>query len=139
MDSHNPQEFLGVDVGGSRIGIARGSSRARIAEPLKTVDAKHAISLLQSIAKDNHAQGLVIGLPRGLDGQETPQTTAVRAWTAKAKSQIGLPFYWQDEALTSHQAKQGQSISNQADIDAGAAAIILQDFLDTPDDQRVLA
>jgi putative Holliday junction resolvase len=126
---HNPdEEFLGVDIGHKRVGIARGSAAARLAEPLKTVAADTAIAEINSLAAANSAAAIIIGLPRNLRGEDTPQTQSVRQWVEKAKPQIGLPFYWQDEALT--------SVGSDGD-DARAAAMILQDFLDTPAGQRV--
>ncbi|HVS78789.1 MAG TPA: Holliday junction resolvase RuvX [Candidatus Saccharimonadales bacterium] len=130
MDSKN-EEFLGVDVGGARVGIARGSSAAKIAEPLETVPAGEAPARLGELARGNKAAGIVVGLPRSLDGRETVQTRTVRAWVKAAQAKIGLDFYWQDEALTTVSAGGG------ADVDAKAAAIILQDFLDTPKEERV--
>jgi putative holliday junction resolvase len=124
-----------VDVGDKRIGIARGSSLARLAEPLKTVPATDAWEEIESLALQYGSSGVVVGLPRGLDGQETAQTKKVQDWVIQAKKQLKYSFYWQDEALTSHQA-----VAEGADshiVDAQAAAIILQDFLDTPAAQRV--
>ena len=130
-------EFLGIDVGVVRVGIARGSSLARLAEPLKIVPAKVAIIEIKQLAKTNQADAVVVGLPRGLAGQETAQTQAVRAWVNLAKSQINLPFYWQDEALTT-QAAQSRGVKNHT-VDARAAAIMLQDFLDSKPEDRVKA
>lgn len=137
MVNHN-QEFLGVDVGGARIGIARGSSLARIAEPLKTVPAAKAEAEIVKLAEEYKSVGIVIGLPRGLDGSETPQTKTVRDWAASIKQKINLPFYWQDEALTS-QTAENRSLATKAGLDAEAAAVILQDFLDSPESDRVAA
>lgn len=139
---HNiPEEFLGVDVGDKRIGIARGSSLAKIAQPLQIIEAEHAFERLAELAQEHRPSGLVIGLPRSLSGAETAQTKIVRQWVDQAKQRIKVPFYWQDEALTSHQAAsqiQASSAKVQTgDLDAHAAAIILQDFLDTPQEQRV--
>jgi putative holliday junction resolvase len=134
--SHNePEEFLGVDVGDMRVGIARGSSLARIAEPVKTTDAKEAISELIVLIDQFKANGVVVGLPRNLTGAETAQTKKVRQWAERAKDQIKLPFYWQDEALTSVEVEKigAQKVGS----DALAASVILQDFLDTPKQQRV--
>lgn len=131
---HN-QEFLGVDVGAARIGIARGGSLAKIAQPLKTVTADKAVSELSALAKDNSAAGIVVGLPRSLDGNETAQTKAVREWVKTVQAQINLPFYWQDEALTS-QTAEGYG-ENKFGDDAKAVSLILQDFLDTPKEERV--
>lgn len=133
MNHSHPEEFLGVDVGSKRVGVARGSSVARIAQPLKTLPAEQAIEELSHLAA--LADGVVVGLPRGLDGQETAQTDQVRQWVGQAKQAIAKPFYWQDEALTSVAAKNKGDLTGE--VDAHAASVILQDFLDTPTDQRV--
>ncbi len=137
MDSHNIQEFLGVDVGQVRVGIARGSSAARLAQPLKTVPAAEALQELENLAKTYASQGIVVGLPRSLDGRETAQTKLVRDWAAQAKAQLKMPLYWQDEALTSHQAKSQKPKAKSLGTDAEAAAMILQDFLDSAENDRV--
>ena len=132
---HNtPQEFIGVDVGTVRVGLARGSDVARLAEPLKTVSAAQAINWLAEIAATRKVDGIVVGLPRGLDGQDTSQTNLVRDWAKQAAASIKLPFYWQDEALTTQAA---QTHNSKEGVDAAAAAVILQDFLDTPEAERV--
>jgi putative Holliday junction resolvase len=136
VNNHNPEELVGVDVGKTSIGLARGSSLARIAEPLKTVAAADAVATIASLAQDNHATGIVVGLPRGLNGQETEQTTEVRKWVEYAKFQISLPFYWQDEALTSKLAQESTR-NKKADEHSRAATIFLQDFLDTPKEEWV--
>jgi putative holliday junction resolvase len=120
-------------VGSKRVGLARGSSVARIAQPLKTVLADEALDELGQLAAQ--ADGVVVGLPRGLNGQETAQTKQVRQWVKDAKSYIHKPFYWQDEALTSVAARQKGGLT--AEVDAVAASVILQDFLDTSVEQRV--
>ena len=129
---HN-EEYLGVDYGSARVGLARGSSIARLAEPLKTVPAAEALAEINQWVSINGAKGVVVGLPRNLAGEDTEQTKMVRQWAAAAKENIEVPFYWQDEALTSAAA----AANKAADVDAAAAARILQDFLDTPEDERV--
>jgi putative Holliday junction resolvase len=106
---------------------------ARLAEPLKTVPSGQELAEINRLAAENNAVAVVVGLPRSLDGNDTRQTGAVRNWVETAKQAVGLPFYWQDEALTSAAAAAGKA----ADIDAAAAAVILQDFLDTPEEERV--
>lgn len=139
MDNHKHQEFLGVDVGAVRIGIARGNTAARIAEPLKTVPAAQAAAELLDLSDKNQAAGVVVGLPRSLDGAETGQTKAVRQWVQSVKNRINLPFYWQDEALTSQRAESLKPKPEGPGVDAEAAAIILQDFLDSEESDRVAA
>lgn len=118
-------------MGEARIGLARGSGIVRLAEPLKVVDSAEAISELSELTYQDQISGIVIGLPRNLSGEETSQTQAVRQWVKQAQAQIDIPFYWQDEALSSEIAEK------RGGTDADAAAIILQDFLDTPKEQRV--
>jgi putative holliday junction resolvase len=140
VDNHNHQEFLGVDVGAVRIGIARGNLAARLAEPIKTAPAGQAVAELLNLSNKNQATGIVVGLPRSLDGTETEQTKSVRQWVRAAKTQIRLPFYWQDEALTSRAAtSKMQNVKSNIDEHSLAAAIILQDFLDTPESDRLAA
>lgn len=132
MHPNDTKEYIAVDVGTVRVGLARGSSLAKISEPLTTIPAAEAVDKLLELT--GKADAIVVGLPRGLDGQETAQTVYVRQWTKTAQAKIDKPFYWQDEALTT------QAVKNQAaqhDVDALAAAVILQDFLDTPEDERV--
>ena len=132
------KQLLGLDVGQKRIGVARASSAARLAEPLITINTADAWDKLQQIIKEQETETIVVGLPRNLQGDDTAQTTWVHEWVGKAKKQIKLPFYWQDEALTSHIAEvEREAHKTNHDVDALAAAIILQDFMDTPEAQRM--
>lgn len=117
--------------------MARGSDAARLAEPLQTVAADQAVEQLVRLVSQLKAAGIVVGLPRGLDGQDTSQTRYARDWAQRAKAQIELPFYWQDEALTSQKAESLSPQAKSPGSDAEAAAIILQDFLDTPESEWV--
>ena len=132
------QEFIGVDVGSEWIGLARGNSLARLAEPLITIPASDILAKLPELIRSNQVDGIVIGLPRNLSGEDTHQTALVRQWVKGAKSIIKLPFYWQDEALTSKQAISHKlKAKNPNDEHAISAAIFLQDFLETAESDRV--
>lgn len=133
------EQLLGLDVGKSRTGIARASGLARLAEPLMTVETAELMETLKELIKAHNYSVIVVGLPRNLQGNETTQTQWVRYWVDKAKKKLKIEFYWQDEALTTkiaeaHQLSGGKKIVQG--IDAMAAAIILQDFLDTPEANR---
>lgn len=125
---------IALDVGEKRIGVARATTEARIPEPLTTLanDDKFDAKLTKIIV-DMDVQGIVVGLPRGLDGQDTAQTEYVRQFIADHPV-ITDPIF-QDEAVTSLQAEEILRASGkpyQKDhIDAGAAAIILRDYLET--------
>ena len=133
------KQLIGIDVGHKRIGVARASSSAKIAEPLVTIQASEGLERLQQIIKQESAGTVVVGLPRSLQGDDTAQTIWVREWVDAAKKKIKLPFYWQDEALTSQIAEaERKAHKSPHEIDSLAAAIILQDFLDAPEAERSL-
>ncbi|HSX00660.1 MAG TPA: Holliday junction resolvase RuvX [Candidatus Saccharimonas sp.] len=129
---------MGVDYGVKRVGLAMADSDARLASPLTTVSPADLPAVIQ---RQGPFDVLVVGLPRSLDGTETPQTLAVRRFTDDLLdhhshllgSSIELVF--QDEAGTSSVAEERLLESGKPfkpeDIDAEAATIILQDYLDT--------
>ncbi|MGH7196705.1 MAG: Holliday junction resolvase RuvX [Candidatus Saccharimonadales bacterium] len=135
MTVNNQRTYLCLDVGGQRIGLAWGDSIGRIAQPLKTVSADdEGIGEINRIVQDMRVTDLVVGLPRDQRGEETSQTTTVKQFTATNLAPLRLPIHWQDESVTSIMAEQRLTESgkrfHKADIDAEAAAIILQDYLE---------
>jgi len=127
-----PATYLGLDVGQARIGVARGNTVARLASPLAVVAVDgQEVARIKELADQENAQGLVVGLPRGLDGQDTEQTELTRRF-GRRLDELGLPLHWQDEAGTSVKAEaEGQD--DKLGHDARAAALILQDYLDGAD------
>jgi putative Holliday junction resolvase len=133
------KQLLGLDVGLKRTGVARASALARLAEPLVTINTVDVIKTLTQLIEQYNVGTIVVGLPRNLRGDDTAQTTWVRDWVRHAKSKIDLPFYWQDEALTSKIAEAKQkSYTKKVDIDSLAASIILQDFLESSEAERTM-
>lgn len=134
-----PKDYIGLDLGRARTGLARASAHARLAEPLQSMPTEQVASWLHQLNKDKPIEALVVGLPRGMKGQETDQTAWVRQQAEHLKKEVGLTIYGQDEALTTKMAEtrrfRGQNLH---DTDAVAAAIILQDFLDGPDSDRIV-
>jgi len=127
--------ILALDVGAQRIGVARANSIARIASPLTTL--QHTDQIFDDISqllKQEQADELVVGLPRGLEGQETDQTRTVRQFVADLQQRITVPIHFQDEALTSVKAEKELEARKKpfakGDIDALAATYILGDYLD---------
>lgn len=125
---------LALDVGAKRIGVAIANAAARIASPLTTLDATQTSwEDIARLVDEHHASALCIGLPRGLEGQETAQTRAVQAFADEIQKKVQVAVYLQDEAVTSRQAEaeleaRGKPYS-KGDIDALAATYILEDFL----------
>jgi putative holliday junction resolvase len=127
--------IIGLDVGQKRTGIAIASRAARLAQPHATVKTDEALDKIVQLAAEEDAEAIVVGLPRNLEGDETDQTRWVRQWVKTAKPKLQTPMYWQDEALTTSEATNRQLKSTG--IDAEAASIILQDWLDSDEATRV--
>jgi putative Holliday junction resolvase len=128
-----PNQIMALDVGSKRIGVAIATTEARIAHPLTTLDAETNVDQqLRQLIVAESVEALVVGLPRGLDGQETGQTAAVRQFVTTLQH-FGLPIHFQDEALTSRKAKAELEERGKpyvkGDVDALAATFILDDFL----------
>ncbi len=124
---------LALDVGERRIGIAMTSLAARLPAPFGTWPNDEAfVPKLRALIKEKAISTIVIGLPRGLDGQETAQTRYARDFATTIEA-LGISVQLQDEAGTSVQATEElearQKPYSKADIDALAATYILEDFV----------
>ena len=131
--------ILGIDYGDVRIGLALTDPLKIIASPFRTIQNRNndfIIKELDFIINEKKIETLVIGLPIGLNNQETIQTKKVRLFADLIKI-LGIPIYFQDERLSSISAKKSLMIqniktgSNKSMIDKAAAAIFLQQFIDT--------
>jgi putative holliday junction resolvase len=125
-------KYLGIDYGSKRIGLAVGESETKLARPLTTlVTTDDYWAELSEITQQEQVDELVVGLPRTLSGNESPQTKEARFFAVELAS-LKLPIHLQDEAGTSEIARErlGKKLTDKGQIDAEAASIILQDFLD---------
>ncbi len=126
--------ILALDVGEKRIGVARGDTSVRLASPLTTVlvDGSEYAAILK-LCQQEQANLLVVGYPRNQSGEATQQTAYVEK-VAAVLAETGVSIVFQDESLTSvlaeEQLKRGKRPYQKADIDALAATIILQDYLE---------
>jgi putative Holliday junction resolvase len=133
---------VGVDYGRKRIGLAVSDATGMLARPLKTIERKGdpravaAAIAAEVAAVDDAVSAIVIGLPRRLSGEATDQTAAVEQLIAALRQIVAVPVVAQDERLTSREAervlaeREKDWRKRKANIDAMAAAIILQDYLD---------
>lgn len=133
--THNRDVLLGLDIGERRIGVAVGDLTVRLAAPLTTVTVDGSEGeVLGALVRKHDITKLVVGLPRNQAGEQTKQTARVRAAVAFILEPLGVPIVFQDESLTSVQAEaelvNRRKPLKKGDIDAQAAAIILQDYLD---------
>lgn len=126
--------FLALDVGEKRIGVARGDSGVRLASPLMTIGVDgNEYATIEKLFQSEQADALVVGYPRNQSGEATKQTAYVEAFVQSLQEK-DLPIYFQDESLTSviaeEHLKARKRPYQKADIDALAAALILQDYLE---------
>ena len=128
--------IIGLDVGTRRIGVAKADTSVRIAIPngYVLVNGQEIPEILR-IARLNDTNFFVVGLPRSNDGNETAQSAYARKFAdTLAASMPGARIYFQDESLTSvvaeERLKKRKKNFEKGEIDAEAASIILQDFIE---------
>jgi putative Holliday junction resolvase len=121
-------------VGTKRIGVAVADTSVRIAVAFTTVEVDGSeIEAIARIVADQDAKTIVIGYPRNQAGEPTAQTSFVEQFAEKLGT-LGVDIEFQDESLTSVMAEDQLAAHKKSytkgDIDAQAAAIILQDYLE---------
>lgn len=131
--------LIGLDLGTKTIGVAVSDTSCRIASPLTTIRrtkfGADAAALL-SLAEARAIGGLVIGLPRNMNGSEGPRAQSARAFTRNLSSLTELPIVLWDERLSTVAAERALLEADtprrrRAEvIDQVAAGYILQGLLD---------
>jgi len=132
------RRILALDAGGRRIGVAVSDELHMIATPVETVDLQRGgWKRLLQLVEQYDPELIVVGLPTGLSGREGPQAQATRRFAEKVRDETGRPTRFHDERLTSFMAEQAlieagrKPKQRKSQIDAVAAALILQSYLDT--------
>jgi len=138
--------ILGLDVGRRRVGLAISDPSGTLARPLKTLQVTDAdlievvsSEVLRLAGEDDGVAMVVVGLPRRLDGSPSEQTVAVEAFVEALRVRLSIPVACEDERLSSREAESRLAVSERdwrkrkANLDAAAAAVILQDFIDRRD------
>src|SRR6266487_2376019 len=135
---------LGVDVGDRRVGLAISDASRTLARPLTTVkvtDVDDAVdrvarTIAELAADEDGLEAIVVGLPARLDGSPTTATPRVQAFIDALRARTAVRVVTEGERLTSREAESRLAV-NERDwrkrkekLDAAAAAIILQDYLD---------
>lgn len=133
------KRIMALDVGERRIGVAVSDPLGVIARTLAVVPRKtdeDAIARIKALLDEQAAGRLVVGHPRLLSGEVGSQARAVEAFVEKLATVTDVPVEMWDERLSTVSAarllaERGQSTRKQkVRIDAVAAAVILQDYLD---------
>ena len=131
-------------MGGRRIGLAISDPSGTLARPLSTLTidgpddgvARVAAEIARLAAEENGLATIVVGAPARLDGTPSAQTATVDTFVDALRARTTLPIMREDERLTSREAESRLAVrerdwrKRKALIDAAAAAIILQDYLD---------
>ncbi len=135
--------LVGIDYGERRIGLAVSDPSGTLARPLRVLTGsgralvEQVIEALAALQAEEDSLGMVvIGLPVRLDGSAHGLTGPVRALAERLRARFAVPIAFQDERLTSHEADSRLAAGHRhwrqrkARLDAAAAAIILQDYID---------
>ena len=131
---------LALDIGETRIGIAVSDRSGRVASPVKVLPAAEVIGLAKSfrhIVEDYEPDVLVSGRPMTMAGERGPQAERVEAQAHKIADALDLPLYFEDERLSSAEAKRilrERGLSEKqmrGKVDMIAASLFLQAWLDS--------
>ena len=135
-----------MDYGERRIGLALSDATGLLARPWKTIERTGNPSQVATVlagevealaGEEDGVAVVVVGLPRRLNGEPTDQTATVLALVDNLRRALTVPVVLQDERLSSHEAdrllaqREKDWRKRKAVLDAAAAAVILQDYLDT--------
>jgi putative Holliday junction resolvase len=132
--------LLALDHGTVRIGVAVSDELKMIARPLEFIAAEpfpDFVERLKVLIRDQQVEQIIIGMPRNMDGTYGEAATKVRAFVTALKDVILVPIRTWDERLTTVSASKalrsgGTKAGDQrGKIDAAAAAILLQGYLDS--------
>ena len=135
--------LLAVDYGDKRIGLAISDPTGTIASPAgfiaRRAGKRPPVAELIKQAEALEAKGFVLGLPLDGAGEETPRCAEVRTVGAALVKRTGLPVRYVDERYTTSAALRsvrdmgGSTRGRKGDVDAMAAALLLQHALNLPD------
>ena len=137
--------IVGLDVGERRVGIAVSDASGTLARPVTVLNVRAldatsvplvAAALARLADEDEPFVAVVVGLPTRLDGTPNAMTERVRVFAAALGAAVNRPVHLQDERLTSREAESLLALrekdwrARKKRLDAAAAAVILQDYLD---------
>ena len=137
--------MLGIDYGARRIGLALSDATATLASPWRLLQRppseaetlRLVVAEITALASDDDGlEAVVVGWPRRLDGSANDQTPVVETFARALEAQVTVPVVLQDERLSSHEAdsrlatRERDWKKRKPKLDAAAAAVILQDYLD---------
>jgi putative pre-16S rRNA nuclease len=132
--------YLALDVGDVRIGVARSDETATLASGLETIQRvgpRKDVKAVAALVRENEVAGVVVGLPRRLDGEIGPQAEKVLAFMDALKAAVKVPVIPWDERFTTAAANRVliegdvDRKGRRAVVDKVSAILILQSYLDS--------
>lgn len=135
--------ILGIDYGRRRIGLAVSDRDGRFAMPLEIIEVRSGFEetfrRIAAVISEHRVESIVVGLPLNMDGSEGEQAAETREFVARLQETVSSPIALSDERLSTYaadrllmEARGGKRSSRHSD--ASAAAVILQGFLDSRQD-----
>lgn len=140
--------WLAFDYGLRRIGVAVGQGITASANPLAAVDSRDGRpdwAAISALIDQWRPRGLVVGLPRTLEGGEHPLAARIERFCRQLAGRYGLPVHTVDERLSSREAesrlrearRQGRRRTvHKQEVDSMAAAILLENWFTGETDGR---
>jgi putative Holliday junction resolvase len=144
---------MSVDYGRARMGLAIADTETRMAQPLSTlerINRNEDMRRLRELVREHGVKQIVVGLPLRLDGSRGEMAEEVERFAQRVRKQIGVPVEMVDERLTSWEAerlleevqgrfiheekvtghKKTKTVQGKMTVDAVAAAVILNEYLE---------
>lgn len=128
---------MAIDAGERRVGVAISDELQTLATPITVLQRRSLqedFERLGRLAVERGVVGLVVGHPLNADGSEGPQARQAARYGHRLANKLGLPVVLYDEYGSSQEAVERLARAGQrpgSAVDAEAAAVILQDFLDS--------
>lgn len=122
--------YLGIDYGTKRVGISISDEMGKVAFPVSTISNKDALRDIGEIIKKEKISIVVLGESKDLDGTENILMDEIRTFSKRLEEECGVEIVLEPEYLTSVQAAR---MTEEKYLDASAATLILQSFLDKKD------
>ncbi len=121
-------KYLGIDYGVKRVGLSVSDDNGRLAFPLDVLkNDKNLIARISEICRERKIEEIIVGESKNFQGEANPIMSDIICFSEKLKDKLGMSVRFEPEFMTSVEA--GRVQKKEEKIDASAAAIILQSFL----------
>lgn len=125
-------KLLGVDFGRKRVGIAVSDEEQKISFPKAVYpNDKKLIDRVANYCAENSINGIVLGESKNFKGEDNPVMKDILRFKEKIEKATSLPVFMEPEFMTSSEAEKMRAEGGGKEmLDASAAAVILQSYLD---------